>query len=145
MMMVATLKQWNFRRLSSSLCRKLFPVILKRSGCDQITSSTSGTYHMHCVVCHVVWRNSTAVRFDKVEIAFQTMIMDISIIRDLTPCQKKGKHKAASTLELDLPAKNNSHTLSYNLSRSLADRWGTTVDFTTSFLHSSMLLKSFMK
>ena len=26
---------------------------------------------------------------------------------------------------------------SYHLPRSLADRWGTTVDFTTSFLHSS--------
>ena len=30
-----------------------------------------------------------------------------------------------------------SHLISSHLSRSLADRWGTTVDFTTSFLHSS--------
>ena len=30
-----------------------------------------------------------------------------------------------------------SHLILFYLSRSLADRWGTTVDFTTSFLHSS--------
>ena len=32
----------------------------------------------------------------------------------------------------------NEYYLSVYLSRSLADRWGTTVDFTTSFLHSSL-------
>ena len=53
-----------------------------------------------------------------------------------TRVQYSWQHRCLSTwvIDLMLPLL----ILSY-LSRSLSDRWGTTVDFTTSFLHSSQL------
>ena len=36
----------------------------------KITCNTSSAYHMQCVVCHLVRRDSSAIKFDRVEIAF---------------------------------------------------------------------------
>ena len=36
----------------------------------QITCNTSGAHHVQHVVCHVVQRDSSAIKFDRVEIAF---------------------------------------------------------------------------
>ena len=36
----------------------------------QITCNTSGSYHEQHVVCHVVGRDSSAIKFDRVVIAF---------------------------------------------------------------------------
>ena len=36
----------------------------------QITCNTSSAYHMQPAVCHLVWRDSSAIKFDRVEIAF---------------------------------------------------------------------------
>ena len=36
----------------------------------QITCNTSDTYHVQHTVCRVVWRNSSAMKFDRVEITF---------------------------------------------------------------------------
>ena len=36
----------------------------------QITCNTSGAYHVQHVVCHVLRRDSSAIKFERVEIAF---------------------------------------------------------------------------
>ena len=38
--------------------------------CVQITCNTSSTYHVQLAVCHVVRRDSSATKFDRLEIAF---------------------------------------------------------------------------
>ena len=45
---------------------------LKRPGYSrvQITCNTSSTYHMQHVVYHMAQRNSSAIKFDRVEIAY---------------------------------------------------------------------------
>ena len=56
-----------------SLRRELSPTCtLKLPGrdCVQITSKTLSAYHAHHVVCHVVGRDSSAIKFDTVEFAF---------------------------------------------------------------------------
>ena len=65
----------------------------------------------------------------------------------LPPCWASGKATASRAADLGswvpfLPSlwflfRAESYLILSYLSRSLADRWGTTVDFTTSFLHSS--------
>ena len=57
----------------SSLRHKLSPTrTLKWPGCNrvQITCNTSSTCHVQPVVCHLVQRDSSAIKFDRVEIAF---------------------------------------------------------------------------
>ena len=36
----------------------------------QITGNTSSVYHVHHVVCHVVQRDRSAIKFDRFETAF---------------------------------------------------------------------------
>ena len=45
---------------------------LKWPGCNgvHITCNTSNAYHLQHVMCHVVRRDSSAIKFDRVEIAF---------------------------------------------------------------------------
>ena len=45
---------------------------LKWPGCNcvQITCNTSSAHHLQHVVCHVVQRDSSAIKFDRIEIAF---------------------------------------------------------------------------
>ena len=53
--------------------RKLSPILgLKWLGCNQmqIMCNTLGVYHMQYVVCHAVWRGSSAVKLDRIELAF---------------------------------------------------------------------------
>ena len=53
----------------SSLRRELFPTrTLKWPGRShvQITCNTSSAYHVQHVVCHVVRRDSSAIKFDRV-------------------------------------------------------------------------------
>ena len=57
----------------SSLRRELFPTrTLKWPGRNrvQITCNTSGVHHLQHVVRHVVRRDNSAIKFDRVEIAF---------------------------------------------------------------------------
>ena len=59
----------RFFFLVSSLCRELSPTrTLKwpRRNRVQITSSTSGGHHVEHVACHVVRRDSSAIRFNRV-------------------------------------------------------------------------------
>ena len=48
----------------SSLRRELFP----RHNRVKITCNTSSAYHVQRVVCHLVRRDSSAIKFDRVEI-----------------------------------------------------------------------------
>ena len=43
---------------------------VRSSGPSAITCSTQSAYHVQHVVCHVVRRDSSAITFDRVEIAF---------------------------------------------------------------------------
>ena len=57
----------------SSLCRELSPTCsLKWPGrnCVQIMCNTLGTHHVQHVVCHVLWRERAAIKFDRVQIPF---------------------------------------------------------------------------
>ena len=61
------------RYFTISLCRELSPTrMLKWPGHDrvQITCNTSSAYHVQHVMCHVVRRDSSAIKFDRGEIAF---------------------------------------------------------------------------
>ena len=61
----------------SSLRRKLSPTCtLKWPGCNcvQITCNTSGAYHVQHVMCHLVRRDSSAIKFDRVYIRFSSAL-----------------------------------------------------------------------
>ena len=58
---------------NSSLRRELSPTrTLKwpRHNRVKITCNTSSAYHVQCVACHIVRRDSSAIKFNRVEIAF---------------------------------------------------------------------------
>ena len=62
----------------SSLCNKLPPArTLKwpRHNCVKITCNTSSTYQVQRVVCHLAQRDSSAIKFDRVEITFILMLL----------------------------------------------------------------------
>ena len=40
----------------------------------QITCNTSGAHHMKCVVCHMVCRDSSTIRSDRVQTAFTLVV-----------------------------------------------------------------------
>ena len=82
----------------SSLHRKLSPTrMLKWPGrnCVQIMCNTSGAHHMQHVMCPVVWRDSSAVVFDRLlngiyfsfisvaETSYQRRIIEITLILGL--------------------------------------------------------------
>ena len=57
----------------SSLRRELSPTRTpKCPGCNRVqtTCNTSSAYHVQHVMCHVVRRDSSAIKFDRVKIAF---------------------------------------------------------------------------
>ena len=58
---------------TSSLRRKLSPTrTLELPGTNrmQITCNTSSAYHVQHAVCHLVQRDSSAIKFDRAEITF---------------------------------------------------------------------------
>ena len=66
----------------SSLRRELTPTrTLKWPGRDrvQITCNTSSAYHVQPAVCHLVRRDSSAIKSDRVEIAF---ILALSLLAE---------------------------------------------------------------
>ena len=59
----------------SSLHYELSPTrTLKWSSCVQITCNTSSSYHVQLVMCHVVRRDSSAIKFDRVQITFSLVL-----------------------------------------------------------------------
>ena len=61
------------RDLYNLLCAPLpvsntYAQVARAQSC--ITCNTSSAYHVEHVVCHVVGRDSSAIRFDRIEIAF---------------------------------------------------------------------------
>ena len=56
----------------------------------QITCNTSSVYHVQHVVCHVVQRNNSAIKFDRVEIAFTFAIF--SWLKQLT--DERGENRS---------------------------------------------------
>ena len=63
----------------SSLCRKVPPTYtLKwpRRNRVQITCNTSSANHVQHVMCHLVRRDSSATKFDRVEIAFILVLLN---------------------------------------------------------------------
>ena len=63
---------WDFWQSphSTSKCLPTRTLKLLRHNHVQITCNTSCDYHVHCVICHLVWRDSSAMKFDRNEIAF---------------------------------------------------------------------------
>ena len=75
----------------SSLCHELSPTCtLNGPERDrvQITCNTSSAYHVQHAVCHMVRRDSSAIKFDRVEIAFiltlSLLVETISLYSELT-------------------------------------------------------------
>ena len=67
------IERCNLKFTISSLRLELSPTLmLKWLGCScvQVTCNTSSTYHVQHVVCRVVQRDNSAIKFDRVEIAF---------------------------------------------------------------------------
>ena len=67
----------RFFRISSSLRRQLSTTLMlkwPRHNRVQIMCKTMGPYHVQCVVRYVVGRDSSAVKCDRVEIAFACFI-----------------------------------------------------------------------
>ena len=71
-----------------SLCRVLSPTLtLKwpRHNRVKITCNTSSAYHVQHVVCHLVRRDSSSIKFDRVEIAF-----NLALLYGLKPLTDEG-------------------------------------------------------
>ena len=71
--MSSDIRRGNSRFLQSPLGQELSTaLILKRPGCSCVKSMCNilDAYHMQDAECHVVGRDSSAVKFDRVKIAF---------------------------------------------------------------------------
>ena len=81
--------EWlSLRFLQSPHCAEDCLQHIGSSGQGPVMCNTSSTYHTQHVMCHVVWMDSSAVKFDRVKIAF---ILAFNLLTDTINWWKGGR------------------------------------------------------